>query len=210
MMKHFNKTALTDMDFASRIKLINSISGYKSANLVGTIDSLKQNNLAIVSSVVHIGSDPALLGFFVKAFGERHTLSNILETHVFTINHINKDIAYQAHYTSAEFPKSVSEFEKCKLTPQFIDQFDAPFVAESRVKVGLTLADKMDIKLSGTTLIIGHVTHVLLENENYFDPTSGIDLNSAGTICISGLDSYHDVQKFASYEFAQVESFPDF
>ena len=61
MMKHFNKTALTDMDFASRIKLINSISGYKSANLIGTIDSLKQNNLAIVSSVVHIGSDPALL-----------------------------------------------------------------------------------------------------------------------------------------------------
>ena len=209
-MKHFDKAALSDLDAVARIKQINSISGYKSANLVGTSDSLKQNNLAIVSSVVHIGSDPALLGFFVKAFGERHTLSNILETQVFTINHINKDITFQAHYTSAEFPKSVSEFEQCKLTPQFIEQFDAPFVAESRVKIGLTLADKIDIKLSGTTLIIGHVAHILLENEDYFDPSTGIDLNNAGTICISGLDSYHDVQKFASYEFAQVESVPNF
>ena len=74
----------------------------------------------------------------------------------------------------------------------------------------MTLADKIDIKLSGTTLIIGHVAHILLENEDYFDPSTGIDLNNAGTICISGLDSYHDVQKFASYEFAQVESVPNF
>lgn len=141
--------------------------------------------------------------------GERHTLENILETGFYTINHIHREIATQSHFTSADFPRDISEFDICKFTAQYLDGFVAPYVQESRIKIGLSLAERMDIKLNGTIMIIGQIEHVYMDNQ-YFDPANGLDLNQAGTICVSGLDSYHEVHKFASFPYARVNNLPDF
>ena len=52
---------LAQMEKRYRAQLINSLSGIKSANLVGTINKDRQTNLSIVSSVFHLGADPALM-----------------------------------------------------------------------------------------------------------------------------------------------------
>ena len=81
------------MENRYRARFINSLSGFKSANLVGTVDQNKFENLSIISSCFHLGSDPALMGFIVRPHTvPRHTLENIVETDYFSINHINKDI----------------------------------------------------------------------------------------------------------------------
>lgn len=49
------------MDQRERARLINSLSGFKSANLIGTCDKQGLENLAVVSSVVHLGSNPPCL-----------------------------------------------------------------------------------------------------------------------------------------------------
>lgn len=209
-MIKYSKTDLAALDMITRLTLVNSITGYKPANLIGTVSKTGLTNLTIISSVVHLGSDPALLGFVMRPFvGERHTMENILETGFYTINHIHRDIAENAHFTSADFPRAHSEFEKCALTPQYLNDFAAPFVAESHIKIGLSLAEKIDIKLNGTTLIIGQVEYIYMD-DTYFDPNHGLDLNRAGTICISGLDSYHEVNKFASFPYARLEALPNF
>ena len=65
---------------------INSLSGYKSANLVGTADHQGRHNLAIVSSVVHLGAQPPLVGMIMRPdVVERHTLANIRETGWYTL-----------------------------------------------------------------------------------------------------------------------------
>ena len=46
------------MEDRKRIALINSLSGFKSLNLIGTINNQGQTNLAIFNSVVHIGANP--------------------------------------------------------------------------------------------------------------------------------------------------------
>jgi hypothetical protein len=48
------------MERLVRMRLINSASGMKSANLVGTVDESGRANPALSSSVVHIGADPSL------------------------------------------------------------------------------------------------------------------------------------------------------
>lgn len=209
-MINYSKTDVENMDKITRLTLINSITGYKPGNLIATVDNAGNTNVAIFSSVVHLGSDPALIGFIMRPLvGERHTMENILATGFYTINHVNQDIAEKAHYTSANFPKEISEFDSCKLTPIFIDEFKAPFVKESRIKIGLSYVESVDIKINGTTMVIGQVEFIYLD-DLYFSLEGGLDLETAGTICISGLDSYHEVKKIAQYPYARVKDVPKF
>jgi flavin reductase (DIM6/NTAB) family NADH-FMN oxidoreductase RutF len=209
-MIHFLQQDILAMERLPRLKLINSITGYKPGNLIATINGQGQTNVAIFSSVVHIGSDPALLGFFMRPMvTERHTMENILETGMYTINHINSEIIEQAHFTSADFERHESEFDKCHLTPVFKDGFLPPYVSESNVQIGMELAEKVDIKLNNTILVIGYVSHLYIE-QDAFIMDSGLDLKKADTVCISGLDSYHSVEKIVSFPFARTINLPDF
>ena len=98
MIRHFSGQDIVMMEQRSRAAFINSLSGFKSVSLVGTINNLGQTNLAIFNSVIHIGANPALIGMIIRPNSvNRHTLENLLETECYTINHINKDIYKKAH-----------------------------------------------------------------------------------------------------------------
>ena len=124
---------IVDLDRITRLKIINSVTGIKPANLIGTIDQQGTTNLAVFSSVVHLGSNPALLGLISRPRSKDagHTLNNIQENGAYTINHIHTEFTKQAHYTSAKFDGSISEFERCGFTEEYIDACKAPFVKES-------------------------------------------------------------------------------
>ena len=146
---------LMEMEQRQRAHLINSIGGFKSVALIGSIDLQGQTNLAIFSSIVHIGSNPPLLSFIMRPDSvERHTLANILDTGFYTINHINAHIFEQAHQTSARYPKSMSEFDATGLTPQFKNEFVAPFVEESQIQLAMEFKERIDIK-AGTITVAG-------------------------------------------------------
>ena len=131
-MKHINRREIEELPRRERANLINSISGFKAANLIGTISDSGLTNLAVFSSVVHVGSDPPLLGFITRPLvGERHTYQNIKENGVYSINHVHESFVKNAHWTAAKFAQEESEFEKCGLTAEFIVGFNAPFVAQS-------------------------------------------------------------------------------
>ena len=77
-MQHFDRAGILQMERSFRVNRLNSVSGYKPANLIGTLESDGVENLAIFSSVVHLGSDPALLGFIQRTIGEQsHTYKKI-------------------------------------------------------------------------------------------------------------------------------------
>ncbi|MDP3360397.1 MAG: flavin reductase [Lutibacter sp.] len=118
---HFTQNDLKNLDRVKKLNLINSITGIKPANLIGTISPKQETNLAIFSSVMHFGSDPALLGFVLRPAQDvpRHTFENIMENGFYTINHVQTSFIEKAHYTSTKFKKEDSEFEKCKLTEEY-------------------------------------------------------------------------------------------
>ncbi len=200
---------ILQMETRTRAAFINSLSGFKSASLIGTIDNNENTNLAIFSSVIHLGSNPALIGFVNRPDNtSRHTLENIIETNCFTINHINSVIYRKAHQTSARYPKMVSEFEASKLTKEFTKILKAPYVKESKIKYGLEFVEKHELKINGTILIIGKVIEVIIP-ENCLLAHGAIDIEKAETITISGLDSYHTTKQLSRLSYAKTDTIPE-
>jgi hypothetical protein len=65
-MKYFDQKDIASLDHLYRINLINSSSGFKSANLIATKSKEGISNVAVFSSVIHLGSNPPLLGFLTR------------------------------------------------------------------------------------------------------------------------------------------------
>ena len=173
-----------------KINLINSCMGYKSANLIGTQSKDGSTNLAIFSSVTHLGSDPALLGFIVRPTSvPRHTYANIKETEYFTVNSITETMIEEAHHTSANYAKEISEFDKAGLSKEYLDTIEVPFVGESPLKLLCKYVNEYEIKENGTIQIIAsiekiYVDELLLQDDGF------IQLDLGKVVSINGLDGY--------------------
>jgi len=180
-----------DMPQRDRAALVNSLSGFKSANLIGSEDANGHPNLAIMSSVVHLGSHPPLLALIVRPGGEeRHTLHNILRSGQYSINHVSQEMIEQAHQTAARYPQHVSEFAATGLTPQRWPGFAAPMVAEAKIKLGMHLREHQAIEINGTHLVIGEVVRAEFPDD-CINEDGSLNIAGAGTVALSGLDSYH-------------------
>jgi flavin reductase (DIM6/NTAB) family NADH-FMN oxidoreductase RutF len=207
-MKRIQAQDIEAMEKIFRLNLINSITGYKPANLVGTANADGHTNLAIYSSVVHLGSNPPYIGIFTRPTSvARHTYDNIKASGCYTINHVHADFTAAAHYTSAPFPEGESEFEQCGLSAEFLNDFPAPFVRESRIKIGLRLVEEIPVKATGTTLLVGKVEEIYLPAD-VLAADGSLNLNGAGGVCLSGLDTYHTAQEISAYAYARVGEGP--
>ncbi len=186
-----------------RANFINSLTGFKSLSLIGTVNAEGQTNLGVFSSIVHIGSDPALVGYINRPTkAAPHTLANIQATGVYTINHIHPAFLERAHQSSAKYPDQVSEFEEVGLTPEFIENSRAPFVKESRVKYALSLKEIIPITLNNTFLVIGEIQHVKLEDDILMRD-GFLSLEKAASVCSNGTDAYYSTQLIDRYEYAR-------
>jgi flavin reductase (DIM6/NTAB) family NADH-FMN oxidoreductase RutF len=203
METHLDKKTLLKMDQRKRANLINCIGGFKSVCLIGTVDSNKNTNLAVFNSIIHIGANPSLIGFVIRPDSvERNTLSNILETNYYSINHLNESIYQKGHQTSARYSKYISEFTETELTPDYKNNFFAPFVKESLIQIGVQFKERINISLNNTILIIGEITEIFFPTiclgEDGF-----LNIEKAKTITCSGLDSYHSTSKLARLSYAK-------
>lgn len=189
-MTHFSQSDINNLEHLYKINLINSCSGFKSANLIGTKSAQGISNVAVFSSVTHLGSDPALLGFFLRPTTvSRNTYDNIKETGFFTINHIHEPIIEDAHHTSAKYKKTISEFDATNLEASYINNFWAPFVANSPVQMAMEYVEEYPINANGTILIVGKIKDLYLQ-EHLLESDGFINLSKAKTVAINGLDGY--------------------
>lgn len=203
---------IAEMPQRRRVRLINSISGFKPANLVGTADAHGNAACCIVSSVVHLGSNPALMGVVFRPPGaDAHNYRNLSSAGCFTLNHVTADMYTSAHQTSARYPENVSEFEAVGLTPHWHgpaeDQFQAPAVAESPVRMGLTVSEDLALP-NGCHFIIGAVQWVDYRSNGQAED-GFLDLAALDTVCIGGLDAYYTASRLGRLSYAKPESMPE-
>ena len=186
-----------------RANFINSLTGFKSVNLIGTVNNVGQTNLAIFSSIVHIGSNPPLIGYINRPIkAAPHTLANIQATGIYTINHIHPSFVNQAHQTSAKYEAGVNEFEQVGLTSEFHEKIAAPFVKESKIKYALLLQEIIPIKLNDTFLVIGKVMSVQIE-QGIISEDGFIHLDKVNSICSNGIDGYYTTELLDRYRYAK-------
>jgi len=189
-MPYFSKDKIESLEHIYRINLINSCSGFKSANLIGTKSVSGFENVAVFSSVTHMGSQPPILGFLLRPITViRNTYENIKETGFYTINHIAESFLEDAHHTSAKYPKEISEFEVTNLTSEYKNDFYAPFVKESPIKIAMKYVEEYAIKANGTILLLGEIQSIFVADD-LVSSDGFIDLSAARVAAINGLDGY--------------------
>lgn len=189
-MKRFTRNEIDGLDYIYKINLINSLSGYKSANLIGSVSPEGLENTAVFSSVIHLGSTPPLLGFILRPTTvPRNTYENLKQTGVFTINHIAESFIEDAHHTSAKYPSMVSEFEVTELTKEYLGDFQAPFVKEAPVKIAMSYVDEFKIPYNQTILVVGEVQFFEVEEE-MLQADGFLNLGKGGVATVNGLDGY--------------------
>lgn len=189
-MTHYTKEDIDSFKHIFRINLINSCSGYKSANLIGTKSIDGNTNVAVFSSVTHMGSNPALLGFFLRPDTvPRDTYTNIKETGFYTINHIQEEFIEDAHHTSAKYKEDISEFQMTSLRSAFKKGFYAPFVRASPIQMAMKYVEEYRIAANRTILIVGEIQDIYL-NEGLLQKDGFINLSEGKVAAINGLDGY--------------------
>lgn len=195
---------LNNYDRFYRANIINSLSGFKSASLIGTKGEAGVSNLAIFSNIVHLGADPALIGFVNRPReAAPHTLKNIEATGFYTINHIDTDWIEQAHQTSAKYAEDVSEFDACGFEEEYINNFFAPFVKASVIKYGMKLIEVIPIKHNNTFFVIGEVVMVEVPKE-LITEDGFIEIEKANSCCSLGIDGYYKAEKIVRLPYAKV------
>jgi flavin reductase (DIM6/NTAB) family NADH-FMN oxidoreductase RutF len=203
-MKSFSVEQIKLMDRFTRTHFINTLSGFKSVSLIGTINKLGQTNLAIFSNLVHIGADPALIGFVNRPMeAAPHTLANIQETEFYTVNHIHSGIFEKSHQTSAKYPEHISEFEAVGLKPLFRPGISAPFVEESKVQYVLKLEEVIPIKLNGTFLVVGSLQQVFIPAE-IMDEDGYLSIEKANSLCSLGINGYYETKLLEKLPYAKA------
>jgi flavin reductase (DIM6/NTAB) family NADH-FMN oxidoreductase RutF len=188
-----------------RTKFIQTLPGFKPLLLIGTMGNNLVPNLAPFSNVVHIGSEPPLLGIVFRPDSvSRHTLENIRSTAYFSLNSVDEAHIAQAHQCSARYDADQSEFEETGLTVQWYGDFQGvPFVQESAIHIFMRLEEEIAIRSNGTHLIIGRIEKVAMPQE-WIKKDGGIDHFNAGTIVSLGLDTYAQAIDRAVFPYAKV------
>ena len=189
-MAFYNYNDIQNLNKIFKINLINSCSGFKSANLLGYISEEGISNVAVFSSVTHLGSNPPTLGFILRPTTvPRDTYKNIKDSGVFTINHIHEAIIEDAHHTSAKYPKEVSEFDKTNLEEEFKGQFKAPFVKGAPVQMSMKFIEEVYVPSNDVMLIVAQIEELYIDDDLL--QTDGlINLSKGNIATINGLDTY--------------------
>ena len=189
-MQVFNQEDIFKLNKIYRINLINSCSGFKSANLLGTISEEGITNVAVFSSVTHLGSSPPTLGFILRPTTvPRNTHKNLKDLGYFTINHIWEDVIEDAHHTSAKYPDEISEFEMTDLEPEFKGDFKAPFVKGAPVQMNMKFIEEIYVPSNDVMLIVAQIQELYVQDE-LLESDGLINLSKGNVATINGLDTY--------------------
>tara|TARA_R110000868_G_scaffold143075_3_gene360769 strand:- start:1244 stop:1891 length:648 start_codon:yes stop_codon:yes gene_type:complete len=204
----WDKSDLENMEQRYRAQFVNSLPGLKTPFLVGTQNAVGDTNLSIISSVTHLGSSPALMSMVMRPNTvERHTIENIKETKFFTFNSVDINSISKAHQTSARYGREISEFKACGFNEIWEPDFEAPFVKESVLQIGLKLAQIIHLDINGCDLVIGEVVLVKAPFQALAKDGS-IKVDQLNLASVSGLDRYHKSQKMMRLSYAKPDKMP--
>ena len=189
-MALYKREDIDTLEKIFKINLINSCSGFKSANLLGSTSKEGISNVAVFSSVIHLGSNPPTLGFILRPTTvPRDTYKNIKESGVFTINHIYEEIIEEAHHTSAKYPENVSEFDVTNLEEEFKGDFKAPFVMGSPVQMSMKFIEEIPVPSNNVMLIVAQIEELYIQDA-LLQKDGLINLSIGKVAAINGLDTY--------------------
>jgi flavin reductase (DIM6/NTAB) family NADH-FMN oxidoreductase RutF len=77
-------------------------------------------------------------------------------------------------------------------------------VKESKIALAMQVQDIQLIAINKTELVIGQVVEVVMQDD-YLADDGYVDIESAQTVAISGLDAYHTTQNIDRFSYAKPD-----
>ena len=152
-----------------------------------------------------MGSNPSLLSFVVRpTIVPRDTYRNIISNKFFTVNHVNSNDIEDAHHTSARYPAKISEFDVTKFESEYLNDFPAPFVKSSNIKLACKFLNMYEIKENNTVLMIAEITDIFFIKE-CLQQDGWLQLDIADSVTINGLDGYALPNLIERYKYAKIK-----
>lgn len=208
-VKHYSIDEIQGWDRFYRANFVNSLSGFKPVSLISTINKEGVPNLGVFCNIVHIGADPAYIGFINRPIDAApHTLSNIRANGLYTINHIHPDFISNAHQASAKYPQGVNEFGAVGLTEEYKVDSIVPFVLESQVQYAMELSEIIPLRMNNTFLVVGKLMHAFIEPA-IISKDGFINLQEASSMVSLGMDAYYTTQPLARFQYAKPDRAAD-
>ena len=204
-VKHYSIDEIQGWERFYRANFVNSLSGFKPVSLISTINKEGIPNLGVFCNIVHIGADPAYIGFINRPIDAApHTLSNIRANGLYTINHIHPEFIAQAHQASAKYPEGVNEFREVGLTEDYKVDFVVPFVLESQVQYAMELTEIIPLVMNNTFLVVGKLLHAFLE-PSMLSKDGFINLDKASSMVSLGMDAYYTTKPNVRLQYAKPD-----
>ncbi|WP_124979999.1 flavin reductase family protein [Nonlabens xiamenensis] len=204
-MIHYSLDQIQHMERFDRANLVNCITGFKSANLLATRSKDGVDNVAIFSSVLHLGSDPALFGFVQRPLGHGagNTYKNLKETGEISLNHVSQDLVTKAHQSSAKYDPNISEFEVLGIERLDREPHEVPFVQAAPVQVAAVYENEYFLQENKCIFVICRITDIYLD-KGLQSKDGWVDLTAAGSMVVNGLDGYASAKGGTRFSYAQV------
>ncbi|CAM2833126.1 flavin reductase family protein [Flavobacterium frigoris] len=205
-MTAISQDDLSKLEKVERLNLINSCTGYKSANLIATQSLKGESNVAIFSSITHLGSNPALIGFIVRPTTiPRDTYKNIKDTGHFTVNHVTENMIVDAHHTSANYESGVSEFSKTNLEEEWKEGISVPFTKGSPVQLYCKYVNEYYIKENDTIHIIASIEQLFFD-EKLRHEDGWLQIEKGNVVALNGIDGYCLPKLIDRFEYARKDT----
>lgn len=202
-MKHFTLPGIMEQDAHFRRAFMNTLPGPRTAHLIGTKAHRGNENLGVFNTIVHLQASPPMMAFVLRPLTvPRETYHNILATKHYTINTVHPDWLEAAHQASANYPVGTSEFTATGLNTWYSEAHQAPYVAQSPVKIGLEYVETHELT-GGTRLIVGRVLEIIIEAETAIGPEGHIDHEQLETTVVAGLDRYYQLNDGQAKNYAR-------
>jgi len=84
----------------------------------------------------------------------------------------------------------------------YVPNFSAPFVQEAVVSIAMQFQDIIPIPQNGTSLIIGSIEQVLLQ-QAMLEPDGFVNLSAADVLISQGLDAYFVANSIGRLPYAK-------
>lgn len=202
------KTTIIENDLANmerryRATLLNSLAGFRTAILVGTLSENAVPNVAVFNSLIHFGADPVLWGLVMRPDPlNRDTYRNIQRNKRYTLNYLPVGWEKNVHQTSAKYGHDESEFSTCGLTVEMETSDLAPSVGEASIRILMEHVQTVPVPLNGTSIVIGNPIRIqypasLVGSDGF------ADLASENILGCIGLDAYCSTKLITRYEYAK-------
>ena len=89
-----------------------------------------------------------------------------------------------------------------KFESEYLNEFPAPFVKSSKIKLGCKYLNKYEIKENDTLLMVAEINDIYFENE-YLNEDGWLQLDKAKSVAINGLDGYALPSLIDRYKYAK-------